>query len=181
MLSARPDMQMINAKEGNGRYCHKGDFGQCPLFRRSWGMSGHNADASGTEAIDLAAAYPRQFSCSSLCNAAALGLIVLSQIVERPDSYLEPSFFETMPSKPSWHTCLKAIFCRRIDWLTLSRVSQPGPFLAVIRALAGRQQQQYAAVRHLRRQRVPRVWGDGLALTAGRHRPDLRRALHLRN
>src|SRR5262249_43206359 len=57
---------------------------------------------------DGAAAYVRQFSCSSLCNAGALGLIVLSQPVERPASYLEPSFFETMPSKPSLQIYWKA-------------------------------------------------------------------------
>jgi len=36
------------------------------------------------------------------------GGIALSQTVERPDSYLEPTLFETMPSKPSWQICLNA-------------------------------------------------------------------------
>ena len=45
--------------------------------------------------------YPRQFSRSSRCNAGAFGLSVLSHSDERPDSYLEPIFFDTMPSRPS--------------------------------------------------------------------------------
>jgi hypothetical protein len=60
------------------------------------------------DAIDPAEAYPRQFSCSSLCSAGASGLIDLSQSEERPGSYFEPSFFDTMPSKPSWQMCRKA-------------------------------------------------------------------------
>jgi hypothetical protein len=50
----------------------------------------------------------RQFSCSSLRSAGALGLIVLSHSDERPDSYLDPSFFDTMPSSPSWQICWNA-------------------------------------------------------------------------
>jgi len=52
--------------------------------------------------------YPPQSSCLSRCSPGPLGSIVLSHSDERPDSYLDPIFIDTMPSRPSWQVCWKA-------------------------------------------------------------------------
>jgi hypothetical protein len=53
------------------------------------------------------------------------GLIVLSHSDERPDSYLESSFFKAMASKLSWQMCWKAT-SRRLDSLTYQKSSTIG-------------------------------------------------------
>jgi len=65
--------------------------------------------------------YPPQSSSSSLCKAGAFGLIVFSQSDERPESYLEPSFFDAIPSKPSWQIFRKTTSAgASIGWLISS-------------------------------------------------------------
>jgi hypothetical protein len=57
--------------------------------------------------IDSAVVTHRQPSSASRFTAGAAGFLTFSQCADRPARYGEPSRFDTMPSQPSAHACLK--------------------------------------------------------------------------
>ena len=64
-------------------------------------------------AIHSAALAPKgyfpQSSSASRFTAGAFGFLILSQSGERPERYVEPSRFDTIPSQPSLQACSKTI------------------------------------------------------------------------
>jgi hypothetical protein len=47
----------------------------------------------------------RQSSSASRRTAGAAGFFIFTQCLDRPDRYVEPSRFDTMPSQPSLQAC----------------------------------------------------------------------------
>ena len=93
---------------------------------------GHSADVTTGQAFDRDRHQRPQSSSHTRVAAAAFGFLVLIQVSERPETYREPSFFDTMPSQPSAQAFSTSRWARSVARCTNGKKIIRAPAIAKI-------------------------------------------------